>query len=335
MYRVSPTEFMMRALSILLVFISKAYGNVNAPTSSVLPLIISPNNSQLQLESSLQQFHKDIQRVRDLPISSLTTPCWEVSRDSTFTKSWGYEDWERHQAHSLIRYAKHLTSILVSTTAHNIAPTIAFVASWTIVLFKVTGKFSLNMSATKFALTLTFIQAPILLLLTLKTNRALDRMLETRKAWGVLSKATRTLAGLIGIHVLALNPKVALLMVRYIAFLGWSLKASFRKNDDDTDMIRALFQEFPEERDWLISSPSRRPIAIITRLRSLQSILVKDSSQGGVSLPPAILLRMEEVLYDIESSVGICVRVFVSPVPPTYTRHTSRVLGKFSSSPYY
>lgn len=35
---------------------------------------------------------------------------------------------------------------------------------------------------------------------------------------------------------------------------------------------------------------------------------------------------MDEILYDIEQTIGICTRVFVSPVPPTYTRHTSRVL---------
>jgi len=249
-----------------------------------------------------------------------------VSKDGSFTKSWGYANWERHQTYSLIRYARHLFSIPISTTARQIMPTIVFVGMWTILLFVFTGKCEFNMSATKFAMTLTFIQAPILLLLTLKTNRALDRMLESRKAWGVLSKSTRSLTGLIGSHVLFKNPKVALLMARYLAFAGWALKASFRKNDDDSDMIRALFQEFPEERDWLLNSPTRKPIAVVTRIRHLLSILEKDISQGGVSLPSVILLRMEENLYDVETSVGICTRIFTSPVPPTYTRHTSRVL---------
>ena len=322
----------MKKFSVLLLYLTNAHADFSAPSSSIVPSTISQNYSQLQLESSLQQFHADIQRVRDLPISSLTTPCWKVSRDSTFTKAWGYADWERHQADSLIRYARHLCSIFISTTAHQIMPTIMFVAMWTILLLKFIRKYAFDLSATKFAMTLSFIQGPILLLLALKTNRALDRMLETRKAWGALSKSTRSLTGLIGSYVLGKNPKVALLMTRYLAFVGWALKASFRKNDDDSDMIRALFKEFPEERDWLLDCPTRKPIAIVTRIRHLLSILEKDSSQGGISIPSVILLRMEQYLYDVETSVGICARVFTSPVPPTYTRHTSRVLGKLSLS---
>lgn len=309
----------------LLLFV---HADLSSSHSVKQPLTIPKNYSKLLLEKSSERFHNDLRRINNLPISSLTTPCWEVSRDSTFTKSWTYADWERHQAQSALRYARHVGTWVVSTTAQNIIPTIMVVAAWTVLLFKATYRFSFNMSAAKFAMTLGFIQAPILLLLTLKTNRSLDRMLETRKAWGTLSRASRSLTGLVGTHVLEDDPESALLIARYLALVGWSLKASFRKNDDDTDMICALFQDFPQEREWLLKCPTKRPIGIVTRIRYLLSVLGRDRSHGGISIPPIIMLRMEEALQEIETTIGVCSRVFLSPVPPTYTRHTSRVLGK-------
>ena len=276
--------------------------------------------SPSRASKAIEYFRNDLKRIDDLPISKLTTPCWLVSRDSTFTKSWDFDDWERHQKMSAIRYSRHLLSWFRSPTAANILPTIVIVACWTVLLFRVVNRKAINMSSTKFAMTLGFIQAPILLMLTLKTNRALDRMLETRKAWGVLSKATRTFTNLNMVYLFKFEPEITLLIVRYLAFFGWSLKATYRKDEDDTEMIQTLFEHYPDEKEYLLSSPTKRPVAIVTRIRYLLSLL------SGSSTPPTILLRMEELIYDIETTIGICARVFVSPVPPTYTRHTSRVL---------
>jgi len=125
-------------------------------------------------------------------------------------------------------------------------------------------------------------------------------------------------------------------MARYLAFSGWALKGVLRRHDDDTDMIAALFHNMPLERDWLLNSSTKRPTAIVMRLRYLLSVYGtgdgknrdlngrSGGSNGGI--PPTALLRMEQVLYDIEQTIGICNRVLISPIPPTYTRHTSRVL---------
>lgn len=295
-------------------------------TAATRTSIREHENCREHVQKSVQQFRTDFEQLRNLPTSALTTPCWQVSKDSTFTKTWTFDDWDKHQERSALRYARHLVSWFVSTTARNIMPTIFIVALWTILLFKVAEEHSLNMSATKFAMTLGFIQAPILLLLTLKTNRSLDRMLETRKAWGVLSRASRALTGLICAHVVPYNSEIGLLMARYLALIGWSLKAQFRRNEDETDMICTLFEQFPEEKEWLLNCPSKRPTVIVTRLRYLLAGLSTDGSLEGSSVPPVILLRMDQILYDIEQTIGINTRVFVSPVPPTYTRHTSRVL---------
>lgn len=303
-----------------------SYALCEASSSGTSQLPLSRLENQHNIEKSIQQFRSDLENLRNVPTSALTTPCWKISRDSTFTKSWSFDDWDKHQAQSALRYFRHLVSWFVSPTAANIMPTIFLVAIWTVILFKTAEVKTLNMSATKFAMTLGFIQAPILLLLTLKTNRSLDRMLETRKAWGVLCRASRSLTGLISAYVIPYEPELGLIVARYLSLIGWSLKAHFRRNEDETDLISALFQQYPDEKEWLINSPTKRPLAIVTRLRYLFSTLGRESNTGNAKLPPVILLRMDEILYDIEQTIGICTRVFVSPVPPTYTRHTSRVL---------
>jgi ion channel-forming bestrophin family protein len=57
--------------------------------------------------------------------------------------------------------------------------------------------------------------------------------------------------------------------------------------------------------------------------------LIQQLSALGYPITPMIHLTLEEKLYDLEASFGICNRIFMSPIPPTYTRHTSRVLCLF------
>ncbi len=280
-----------------------------------------------QVQQAIRQFRGDMERVKNLPETSLTAPCSVVQTDSTYTKSWTFADWECHSAMSLRRYARHCRTWIFSTTARNIFPTICVCAIWTMIASKLSSYYpKFQVGTTKMTVTLTFVQAPILLLLTLRTNRALDRMLEARRAWGALTKSTRSLMGLICAYIVPNQPEAGMLMARYIAFSGWALKAMLRKRDDEATMIAAMFGSMPAERDWLLNCDAKAPTALVCRLRHMISILGRDSKQGGILIPPITQLRMEEILFEIEQSIGICNRILASPIPPTYTRHTSRVL---------
>ena len=183
----------------------------------------------------------------------------------------------------------------------------------------------------------TFI-SPIALLLSIRANRALNRLMEVRSAWGIMGKSIRSLTGIIATYgVFAIQPSeedvkeqdvtlisISLLAARYLAIFGWCMKAAFRHDEDDSNIIRSVLPK--SEADWLLSSPSKRPIAIISRVRGLIQQL---SSLGRHNIPPMIHLTLEQRLYDLESTFGICNRILMSPIPPTYTRHTSRVLCLF------
>lgn len=105
--------------------------------------------------------------------------------------------------------------------------------------------------------------------------------------------------------------------------MGWALKSWLREEDDEP-VIRLVLP--PEEAEWLLSTTEtvNRPTAILGRLREICSFLAGSTEPNQIN--PMAHMHMEGRLNDMESSVGAISRILGSPIPPTYTRHTSRVL---------
>lgn len=290
-------------------------------SSSTTPTVLKhPNRldtverfvSDLEKLSSLQ--NGDIDLLRDT----------HSKRDSSYTKSWSFPEWERHQVDALIRYRRHLASWITSPTARAVLPAVGAVVTWALIVlmlcsFSSTVNEFLRGAGAGLSTAGSF-NAPIALLLTLRTNRSLDRLLEGRSQWGVTTKAVTSLAGMSQIYNNNKNDDTSsILMGRYLALYGWSMKGLFR-GEDDTAVIQLLLP--PREATWLLHEAPRstdRPTAILFRLRSLVH-------GAGAVLSTAQQLAMEDRLAELESSLGICKRLLSSPVPPTYTRHLSRVL---------
>lgn len=281
-------------------------------------------------DKSFESFHNDVMNFEAQPKTDLTTPCIVLCRDTTYTKIWDIDDWKVHTKHALSRYTKHVILWPTSTTMLNILGAVAVSSLWGFIVSQLAQKYGfLQKAMAKFTITFTFLQAPILLLLTLRTNRALDRLLEARKAWGSLGRTTRQLMGLSCAYILPQNPQATYIIARYLSICGWVLKGMIRKQDD-SQLIRSIMKSVPQEAEWLLSfSPEsgfKRPNAVACRLRHLFAEL-----QQEIEIPNYIMLRIEEILNDLEATTGICNRILVSPIPPTYTRHTSRVLVMYLS----
>lgn len=251
------------------------------------------------------------------------------TRDSSYTKSWSFAEWERHQAVALIRYRHHLATWITSPTARAVLPAVGAVVGWALFVLMLSS-FSCTVNdflrgAGAGLSTAGSFNAPIALLLTLRTNRSLDRLLEARAQWGVTSKAITSLAGMSRIYYCnkkdqseSHDRSTSILIGRYLALYGWSMKGLFR-GEDDTAVIQLLLP--PREAMWLLHDTPQstdRPTAILFRLRSLL--------HSDAVLTTAQQLSMENRLAELESALGICKRLLSSPVPPTYTRHLSRVL---------
>mmetsp|Transcript_13374 Transcript_13374/g.28033 ORF Transcript_13374/g.28033 Transcript_13374/m.28033 type:complete len:566 (-) Transcript_13374:28-1725(-) len=387
-------------------------------------------------EQLVQQFLIDMKKIQSLPVTKLTTPCHLVCKDTSNTKTWNLEDWDRREciffsfsvfkrnstsfshdyipsisnqmgnngqtrneknetikyiadcATSLKRYTRHILSWPKSSTSRSVLPTVAVVTAWSVLILLGSNSSDshpvishwISKASISSGLISTFL-SPIALLLSLRANQAMNRLMEVRKAWGLMGRSIRSLAGLVATYgVLAVsspmeeinNPDdknndddkdntqalemvaTSLLVGRYLAIFGWCMKAAFRRDEDESEIIRAALPK--EEAEWLLFGANGigRPVAILSRLRCLILRLatlsyssssshyeihtrveetrkqqMQQHQQHNFMLSPLIHLALEERLYDLEQAFGICNRILMSPIPPTYTRHTSRVLCLF------
>lgn len=279
-----------------------------------------------QDDEGIARFLYDVQKIQSHVNTTLTTPCYVIMRDSSYTRNWRLDDWDRHTQHPLRRYWRHVKSWPKSTTSKHIMPFVFVLTLWSTAVVAVATRYpsimgNLRTASIKTGL-LAGLASPIALLLTLKTNRALDRLFEARRAWGQLTRALRALTGMFCAYVAPSNGPLALLCARYLAIFPWCLRGRLR-GEADEEVIRAVLP--PEEAAWLLAAPCERPIAILSRIRALMHHTMVGTE---VSLPVPISVHnaMCYRLWDLETSVGVCNRILGSPIPPTFTRLTSRLL---------
>ena len=236
--------------------------------------------------------------------------------DSSYTKAWTNKNWEFHQIRSFWRYQRHIKSWGKSPTARAVLPTVVSIVVWSLLVYFVSQRFSVVTTEASFSTGIASFTAPISLLLALRTNRSLTRLLEARIMYGRMVRACGSLACLVANYVAPLDVSKAILMARYLSIYGWTVKGWCRE-EDAHHVCRVMLPY--SEATWLEQSPADLPTSIIFRLRQLISTSVND-------LPLSAANAMEDRLVDFEDILGIFRRLLGSPIPPTYTRHTSRVL---------
>ena len=283
-------------------------------------------------EDSISQFLHDLDQLTALDGQITILQPTHSKHDSSFTRNWNLEDWDRHQVRSFWRYQRHLWSWPTSPTALAVLPTVSVVLVWTILVFVLSANIpavaNLLTQATAFPTAASLFAAPISLLLALRTNRAMNRLLEARSMFGKMIRVTSGIASL-AVNYLPNNTNAnsneeststSLLFGRYLSIYGWAVKSTFREGEDPTQMLLTMLP--PAEVQWVQQSPADLPTSIIFRLRQLLASNISN-------LPLAAAQAMEDRLCELEVTLGVCKRLLASPIPPTYTRHTSRVLCLF------
>eukprot|EP00980_Cylindrotheca_fusiformis_P012843 scaffold3170_cov128-Cylindrotheca_fusiformis.AAC.3 len=284
--------------------------------SGTQPLYAPPSNNSV--EAFFQDLSNLAKRQDELDILKAS----ESTRDSSYTKSWKMDDWDRHQVRSFSRYQRHLATWLTSTTAFSVFPTVLVLSCWALLIQYLANKFQPLgnfLSHSSFTKGVASFSGPISLLLALRTNRSLNRLFEARSMFGRFARACTSLSSLTTTYIGPRHRETALLIGRYLSIYGWCVKGFFRREPDDL-LIEAMLP--PMEAQWLLRQTKTHgmdtPTCIHTRLRSL--LAIPDD------LPLAAANAMEDRVNILESSLGVNKRLLGSPIPPTYTRHTSRVL---------
>ncbi len=230
--------------------------------------------------------------------------------ESTLSRIWDLRVWDRHT--QVKRYWRHIYKWPRSTTAKLILPVCFVFAAWATAFHWIRPRFFPNFTLPLAPLSL--VSSAIALLLTLRTNQSLGRLQEARVAWGRLVLHSRECSGLLARYM---RKDEAVLCCKHLSLLGWCLKARLRDESDD-DVIDVML---PEAEASYIKRQRKRFIGL---LRRVHQIVQKEAASGR--LMPQAHKCINEQLFSLNQCIGISERLIGSPVPPTYTRHTSRVL---------
>ena len=165
----------------------------------------------------------------------------------------------------------------------------------------------------------TLLGSALGLLLVFRTNKAYDRFWEARVRWGTVTSECRQLATM---ACTFMTPQQALPMLSLIAAFPVCLKNYLRGGSEaaqkrDVRRLRSLL--LPEEADCLFSVDNQ-PLYVIARLRALGQA---SQAAGVTEKEREVMVKSTATLSDC---VSACERIFNTPIPLAYSRHTSRFL---------
>jgi putative membrane protein len=229
-----------------------------------------------------------------------------------------------------IRYLRHVWRWRASTTARRILPAVLMSVVWATCM-SLAVKSSPTLGAailsgkTGASASVSALSAPLALLLTLRANASMIRLLEARLAWGCFTLHSRSIANLLQVYLLPLEPEASILAMRHLSILGWLLKARLREESEESQqqVLRTMLSG--EDYSWLSSQQDNRPIAITSRLRQITAVAF-DRTPAGITANNPIAF-VEDRIHQLETALGVVERIFSSPIPPTYSRHLSRVMS--------
>lgn len=92
----TPVSFSSTAPSSSSFTTSSAHAHPSSTDGSAQSSV-SPININHTRESLIQSFLLDMSKIQSLPMTKLTTPCHLISKDTSNTKPWRLEDWERRE----------------------------------------------------------------------------------------------------------------------------------------------------------------------------------------------------------------------------------------------
>lgn len=287
-------------------------------------------------ELLLNELRDDFKALTELrppvPTADISFPAEVVSDGSSYTRIWTAQTWATHSHPPHRRYFRHVRKWTRSKTARKVLPTVCLATCWSLVVTLLARYFEYRpiprriISVVGTSSAVSLLSAPLALLLTLRANSSVARLLESRQAWGKLVLHSRGLASILANYVYPINPQAAVLSVRYLSIIGWILKGQFRGESEANQESLLKLMLTQKEYQWIMKE-QRSPkygVAMLSRIRQICTLAIISST---AKVSPNHLYFIEDRLKELETSAGICERLYGSPIPPTYTRHLSRVMS--------
>jgi predicted membrane chloride channel (bestrophin family) len=278
-------------------------------------------------------FHVNpVDRVADVPLESYSEESRKFRRNV-----YSHESWEKHRDSN--RFFRNFRTFLDSGVVRSLYMEIAFVTA--IALFVVlanmgvagyddftnvhhAGPFAnaLVKEVSLPALPFSIAMPALSLLLVFRTNTAYFRWNEARTLWGGIVNTTRNLQRQSNAYFSedAGGQELREELTNQVALFPKALRSFLRGVGDDPI--------FKEEATRLVGAEAAEALMVSKNRPTFVCNMISATVQRA-DIHPMDRARMDECTSKLVDQLGACERIFRSPIPLVYTRHTNRFITCF------
>ena len=270
-------------------------------------------------KDSLEKFSKDVGTVLHVLKafeygSDPSIP--DVYRNPIYDR----EDWWKRHV-SRWRYVRYLADFpFKSRLLRRTLPQMTVLFFWCCIAIRLSSSdqlvAKLHIGLTPMSLVSTFVAA----LLTLRGNQGLSRLQEARRVIGQVCLHTREMSQLIGTGIFPHDEEMGLLAARHVTIFCWTLKAHLQGLTDENSIVATMLPN-PTDAYYITNYMRKPPVAILMRLRQIFSKLASEKK-----IDPTTMKALVQTMYRMNEALMTAERVRISPIPPLYTTHTTRLL---------
>lgn len=159
------------------------------------------------------------------------------------------------------------------------------------------------------------------LLLVFRTNSSYDRWLDARRIWGNIVNRCRDMARQASVFFPEDAAEEKEAFVQWVTLFPIVLMCHLREGQSIKEECR-LRNIQPEDLECVVQAP-HGPVYVLTAMTCQLQALQRGHCD---SITGFELSRMDEGISALHDAVGGCERIFRTPIPLSYTRHTSRFL---------
>ena len=156
------------------------------------------------------------------------------------------------------------------------------------------------------------------LLLVFKTNTSYARWDDSRKAWGLIVNHTRDMVRMTAAKATPQDEENLRIFALYTWVFPRALTYHLLGDEDKQDFEEDMREKLPSDIAEEMIGVRHKPIKALSNLSNqLTKLTLSDIAMGNI----------ENSITELCNASGTCERIFSSPVPLVYTRHTSRFVA--------
>eukprot|EP00501_MAST-03F_sp_TOSAG23-6_P001866 GSMAST32.ASY1.ANO1.1944.1 assembled CDS len=236
---------------------------------------------------------------------------------TTKERNYTHSDWDKHR--SCWRHIRHMKLLPWAATLQRLSfPDLFLVGATSTSLTLWNTKIIYTQEISINPLPFTVCSLALGLLVTFRTNASYDRYNEARLIWGDIINASRDLVrqSLI-IEMSKEHHRLYKLIKAFPVVMNFQLTSTgLSESDIHNQLTEELSPVFLAEKNNVSRTAHKESLDDLTRI--LNAVCV-----GQGSINPNLVCEMDKQVKRLNTCIGACDRIRMTPIPTCYTRHTS------------